>query len=338
MGKNITLRELRKFGFVEMGVKLANRFVRNLFYPQGDVYKFRRQYGNVDVYQTIWHYEEPEPDSRYIGDFYLDIDNHDLKEAQADAIEATEYLEEIGVTACHINVFFTGSKGFNVTVPWQLYLDYYEPELNRIWRLIAKDIYDRHQIDSIDLKVYDKRRLIRLANSIHSSTGLYKIPLTLDELYNYSILRIEEMAECKRVLYKTSGPVLIPKLREFFEDTRQIIAKRAERYPQTKQFPVRPFPGSDLPCIKCLLAGVEEGMRNGAAFTLTCYFKNKGDCEKNVVERLSSWNETNLPPLEPSEIFSIVKSVFENEYKIGCSSPILEEFCEEEQCPIAAKH
>ena len=330
-------RSLKSFRFVEAGVKLANRFVRNLFYRENEMYRFRRQYGNTDVYQTVWRYEKPEPDSRYIGDFYLDIDNHDLKEAQADAIEAAEYMEENGVPACHINVFFTGGKGFHVTAPWQLYVDYYEPKLNQVWKQAAKEIKNKKDVESIDLKIYDKRRLFRLINSIHGGTGLYKIPLTLDELYNYSILRIEELAECKRVLYKTSSPVLIPKLREFFEDTRQIIAKRAERYPQTRQFPANPFPNSDIPCIKNLLAGVKEGTRNGAAFTLACYFKYQGCGEQDVVKKLVSWNDRNLPPLESFEVMSIIKSVFENEYRIGCSSPMLEMFCDEDRCPIAER-
>jgi DNA primase large subunit len=127
-------------------------------------------------------------------------------------------------------------------------------------------------------------------------------------------------------------------MQEVLENAKLIVSKKIEKYSQTRQFPARSFPGPDLPCIKYLLAGVKEGMRNGAAFTLACYFKNQGDCEHAVVERLVSWNEGNLPPLEPFEILSIVKSVFENEYKIGCSSPMLEMFCDEEKCPLRSSH
>lgn len=96
-----------------------------------------------------------------------------------------------------IDVWFTGSKGFCTIIREKEILDL--PG--------AKDIPDRIKkicsymadgLKTFDRTVYDRCRIWRVPNTINSKTGLYKIPLTLDEFYTLNIDEIKLLAKSQR--------------------------------------------------------------------------------------------------------------------------------------------
>lgn len=102
----------------------------------------------------------------------------------------------------------------------------------------------------------------------------------------------------------------------------------------------QPYKGRDPPCIRELLKGVQEGLRNEAGIRLASYYINfKGYSPETVRKSiLKEWNKLNSPSLPWRELDSIVKSAVQGRYVYGCSDSILSSFCDRENCPIAPRN
>ena len=77
----------------------------------------------------------------------------------------------------------------------------------------------------------------------------------------------------------------------------------------------------DPPCIRLLLNGVSEGMRNESAVRLASYWLHFRKLKQSEVwGRLSEWNTRNKPPLDDRELRSCLESVAKHGYEYGCTS------------------
>jgi len=86
----------------------------------------------------------------------------------------------------------------------------------------------------------------------------------------------------------------------------------------------------DPPCIRLLLNGVKEGMRNEAAVRLASYWLQFRKMEpKEVFNRLLEWNVRNSPPMNEKELKNCLKSVLKHGYEYGCSGMLELGFCSE---------
>lgn len=83
-------------------------------------------------------------------------------------------------------------------------------DLNGIFKSIAEQIKTFSIHKTVDLKIYDNKRLFRVPNTINSSTGLYKIMLTPDELINLTEQDIKNLAKQPRNLTLKDKPVYNP--------------------------------------------------------------------------------------------------------------------------------
>lgn len=112
----------------------------------------------------------------------LDIDRDDLGEALADAGKLVAFLHRRypdleGV----VPVYFSGSKGFHIL----LELAHRPPPtagFHRTAKALAKALADRAGV-RIDESVYDIAHIIRLPNTRHPMTGLYKRCMDADALF-----------------------------------------------------------------------------------------------------------------------------------------------------------
>jgi len=71
---------------------------------------------------------------------------------------------------------------------------------------------------------------------------------------------------------------------------------------------------------QCLLTGTIPGHRNVAAHILATELRRVGLAEESTLHLLvESWNPKNLPPLEPAELRSVVRSVYgRSPFEYGC--------------------
>ncbi|MBC7130543.1 primase C-terminal domain-containing protein, partial [Candidatus Bathyarchaeota archaeon] len=96
------------------------------------------------------------------------------------------------------------------------------------------------------------------------------------------------------------------------------------------------YKGPNPPCIKALLEGVEEGLRNEVGIRLASYFLNfKKLSRARALEALQRWNSRNRPPLSSKELESIIKSAELHGYVYGCDDELLKANCKEDKCPLS---
>lgn len=69
--------------------------------------------------------------------------------------------------------------------------------------------------------------------------------------------------------------------------------------------------------------GVQEGMRNSAAFFLARVYREMGLDPEEVLLLLARWNQRNDPPLPERELRAVVKSAFSRPYRVGYRSVAL---------------
>jgi len=266
----------------------------------------------------------------YSDFLWFDIDSSNLNEALVNARDLIANIEKLDATLSEqLAIYFSGSKGFHVGIPANLFG--WEPsvDLPRIHKILAKDIAPDTPIDTA---IYEHNRLWRIPNTKHGKSGLYKVPLTNDQLTTWCIDRITQYAA-----RPTAEPALaIPgsrsiepndRLREMYEQIRDKI--RLPRIAKRNQGAL-PMAVEELkkPCIKQLLEGVEAGQRNEAAVRLSAACKKAGYSLERTLESMSDWNRRNQPPMSEGELETACRSAWEGQYDYGCNDPMLSGLCD----------
>lgn len=122
---------------------------------------------------------------------YFDFDSKaDLELAQKDAIEVANRLITRGMDEDNIGCYFTGGKGFSVEVEIDSYIT---PDK---FKAIVGDVAG--DLSTFDHVVADPNRIVRIAGTKHQNSGLYKIPLTPEELVSLKIDEIKLLAKNPR--------------------------------------------------------------------------------------------------------------------------------------------
>jgi DNA primase large subunit len=311
-----------------------------------EVNQFRFKNGNKGIYTSAYIYDGEDPyTAKILGDFYLDFDkdlsgeDHEsvFNQIRADAVSAIRYMTNVlDIKSQYINVFFSGGKGVHITVPYQALGVQPSENLHRIYKLMAEDISKFAKNGSIDLKIYDKRRLFRLVNSRHNKTNLYKIPLTIEELITMPLEDIRELAKDPRVIDRpktiNTSPRTLTAFNGFVKKFKEELAKKQAMNDRISSEPLKITP----PCVKELLENpVQKGQRNNTAAALLSFFKQQGISQEEATSRISSWNISYCsPPIEAKEIETTVNSIYNREYTFGCSSMKTLATCNQDKCEL----
>lgn len=119
---------------------------------------------------------------------WWDFDNKtNPSEAQTDCIELVHRLREKQIPTHDIQVYFSGNKGFNVVVD-------VDKELtpNQVYNICVDRLGDN--LKTLDTSLYDSVQILRVPGTKHQQSGLYKIPLSVEELNKLSIDDIKNKA------------------------------------------------------------------------------------------------------------------------------------------------
>jgi hypothetical protein len=119
----------------------------------------------------------------YCPVFFIDIDKDgDLAGAQQSTLQLIKRLvSEYFVNTEDLLYYFSGNKGFHVGIPGKM-MGIKSPQSGMGDRCKRVAVELTNDIENIDYKIYDDGRLFRLVNSINDKSGLYKIPITYEEL------------------------------------------------------------------------------------------------------------------------------------------------------------
>jgi hypothetical protein len=137
-----------------------------------------------------------------------------------------------------VGVYFSGAKGFHILVELLLGIGF-TPTVPATCKKLALSIAAKAGV-RIDTACYDHQRLVRLPNSRHPSTGLYKRFLTLDEVFVLDVPRIKELARHPAGFPVPAAGEFIPELEADWNDAAaespQVSAATPEGKPVVPKF------------------------------------------------------------------------------------------------------
>lgn len=258
-----------------------------------DVEDFRKQYRNKSVYISIQRYRSPAaPESNIqeisISDFVIDIDNTDLEQAHHDASVVFEYFRELDAQP---RIWFSGKKGFHISVPWQALGLMPNTELNQYFASAVSHIETICGLPSIDMKLYSGKRLLRLPNSIHPDTKLYKHEFNPDRFMSMSLEEILVAAVGPSKYNHKYEPVLSSAAKKWWDSLMQVYETSVEIRESKPVAPIKKLSGTPV-CMSHLLdKGCPEGFRNRAIINMTCFWKDQGLSMDEAIQRNLEWTK-----------------------------------------------
>jgi hypothetical protein len=348
--------------WVECGADLVGNekfpFTRKHYMFPEYTYQFREAYKNQGVYQTAMKYINPiwyqsdkgrwlinAGESMKFGDFYLDFDTvikteEDYQKLKEDVKTALRYITVImNIDYRQVRFFFSGGKGLHLTIPAQTLGLEPHAALNQIYRTIAEDIEQYCKNETLDMKIYDDKRMFRMVNSWNIKGQAYKIPLTFEEFHVLKYEDIKELAKNPREI-EVAPPVPSTRaklvIKQHIEDWTNKVNRRVEFSGKIKQLTELP------PCIKAMnekifRETIDERNNSGAA--LASFYLQQGMEYEEALARIYKWNEEQCsPPQKQREVEMTVKSVFNGQHKYGCATfERVSGVCDKENCPLFKK-
>lgn len=300
-----------------------------------------KRFNNIDVYSTNFLYNEDDQNqSDLIGPLYIDLDGdiHDeesYNKVKQDTLTAISYLNtNLKVPKEYIRIYFSGNKGFHLIIPHNVFGIKPCKDLNDKYKMIALDIKQFSLHKTIDTRIYDKKRLIRLPHSINGKTGLYKVPLTEE------VLRASNYASIK--LYASKDRTLEVNESTLVESARQAFTEATKVKPKTKKAGNTAYinPNYEIPlCIKYIYAtGAAQGSRNNTLMILASSLLQKGMEVEECIDALVTWDEEkNEPSMGANEVETTVRSAYRNLLdgrRYGCASITDLGLCVGKQCKL----
>ena len=241
---------------------------------------------------------EGESFCRYVP---IDIDSDDLNKAKETAFNIINQLSCLfDVDIDCIRIFFSGSKGFHLELPYSLFG--IEPCTNLPYRL--KKTMQKLEFD-VDMSMYQHNRLWRLPNTINSKTNLYKIQLKYRDL-DKSIDEIKSMAEKPSDVFDTYD--------EYCDtnDTLHSIYKNTEYtqvFSNKTNSPIPTLP----PTIKVPLPhGVPKDFRNQYLVKYGIQWRSQGIPLERALELALRWNDSCKPPEAQHKVKTTIKHLYDN--------------------------
>lgn len=211
-----------------------------------------------------------------------------------------------------IRVWFSGN-GYHVVIP-----DIFGFEPSRTLPQVVKKTLTHHF--PIGDSIYDGSRIIRVGYSYNSKSGLFKIPLSLKEIFNLSCEEIEEIALHQRTDYYAE------KLESIEPYLQNMILQPSEGKQMPKKGTVaQDDPSSIVTCVQKIYAeGPVQGSRHKKLLRMASSFRRDGVPQSGIVNMLQNWADT----IEPYEVKRLVNGVFEHGYRYGCNDEVMSEYCD----------
>lgn len=323
--------------YMEMGgiynIKGSNHFGRRIFIEPEQMPDIRKRFNNTDVYATVFSYDnEDQNKANLFGPLYLDLDleienEEDYFILKKDLISIVTYLEQnYGIPYNYIKFYFTGKKGFHLIISTQIFDISPNDKLNIYYKAIAKELNLCTMTNLIDTKIYDKKRLFRLSNSINSKSGLYKVPINYEQIISFSFAEMKEYASSpKSNVIAVTEPCekAINRYKEIVETIK--APKEKQNRGPIKLVDINELENSMPDCIvEILKSGAMKGNRNNTTIILASAFLQQGASYKDTLDIVNEWNEkSNCPSLDDNEVSITVASAYQQVQSgkgYGCSS------------------
>lgn len=305
--------------YIEIGGKVNGVFRRNIIVEKDKKQETINRYNFEDTYSTVYEYDNEEQDkANYIAPLYIDLDadhlERDYEKLRRDVLLLIRKLKTMfSLNDNNIQVFFSGSKGFHIIIPYEIFGFEYSKDINNKYKLLTTELKSYTITKSVDTRIYDNKRLFREPNSINSKTGYYKVQIDLSNLRTMSYDDLIEYAS-------TVKPLLLVD-NKYNDKARQAFDEFIERAKEIQKRSINHNVARTmlankelLPCVKYILAnGAVKGGRNNTAMALASALYQRDMNEERVLSIMKEWNDTKLDePLSDREIENTTRSAYRN--------------------------
>ena len=328
-----------EFRLCEVGYEYTTRdnerrFHRGEYILCEEVGNFAASHNFRSTFCSAYRYNSSELEKASLfGDLYLDLDDeNNFENVREDAKAVLSYFKIVyKIDPTDIDIYFSGKKGLHMIVPAHILGIEPDPHLNEIFKYIVSSISGYTPHKTVDLKIYDNRRLFRIPNTIHGDTGLYKVPLTVDEIMHASIdeIRTKAMSPVAKIRvkeYETNNTA-----KKTYQSAVEECAKVMKEMRKDKRYnmSINFIP----PCIQHILdEGASVGQRNITIACLTGFYKAYGKSMNETIDIISEWNSKNQSPTGMSELKRTVQSMFSGQKMFGCSTISTLTTCDPANC------
>jgi len=256
--------------------------------------------------------------SYYIDKIILDIDKQSLSDTEFLSFIryfVNETLQnDFQIKEDHIQVWFSGT-GFHIVLP---NLFGFKPSLDLPMTVKSTLVDVFPDCDSI----YDGARLIRAPFSFNKKSGLFKIPLTLKELYKLSFDDIKKKASTlpKKIDFaKYDFEEVDPYLNRFLK----LYVPKPIQNQETSRSAFDMDPSTVVTCMQTVLSkSPVHGETNDTMMRLAGWMRRNGMPREIVYRTLSEWSGND------KEAQSTTNSEFDKGYNYWCDDPIMAKHCD----------
>lgn len=253
---------------------------------------------NFRCFKSVQRYSKPhaEKDEHVWMPLFFDLDNeHDPAQTIEDVKKLYGFMTEIlQIQPQYIRVYFSGKKGFHVIVEPEVFDIRPHHEIHLKVKKAALHIAEHLCLKSFDTKVYSVRRVLRVPNSIHEDTKLFKIEVGLTDL-GKGIEFIRDKAKRPYTPTMPEEPAedisVVSEAKEFWQGIMMEVDEAEELSNLKPDHMIHDF--GDLPvCIKHMLSLPSlptANSGNRTILSIASYMKDIGWSEKKTLETIVPW-------------------------------------------------
>lgn len=235
-----------------------------------------------------------------ISELVIDIDNDDLSKSQQDAKLILEKLEKkYDVKLLYINTNFSGSKGFHIRIPSELFGGF-KPRKD-LPTLVKRICITLKENINIDETIYHTTALVRVQNTVNTKSGLYAIPLVPVEITNLGIDKIKEMAKEPRDGF--NSPISLKPVKKLVELKESLLAPSQPKPPSVKSHKNKSK--------ESIFSPKTTGDRHNALRSIVGKLIKKGLSNDDIMHIALLVNSRHQPPKSEDDIKATVKDLLE---------------------------
>ena len=262
----------------------------------------------------------------YINNIVLDIDKG--KQTDIELLEKTrEFVNDMcygmDIDESYVIPWFSGN-GYHIALS-----DVYKFESGVDLPRVVKNTLT-NDFPAAD-NIYDKTRLIRANYTVNKKTGLIKIPLSMDELFNYSAEEIHKLANLSGKLEDVIRPVNIQhkkvenRLRtpivNSIKKSKRVVSRSTELSDEMVT------PNQIAPCVQNMYrVGPQSGNRRNTLLRIISYYRRNGIPFSAALAMAQDWS-TKGEGFDSNEAIEVTKYIYFNDRKYTCMDDLMDAHC-----------
>ena len=274
---------------------------RSIYLYDKDAYKYSKENGGLKDYFG----------KRDIDNIILDIDKGKSSDehTREKAISMVYRLEEFDVSHKSIQCYFSGS-GYHISIPNSCFGFICSDNIHYIVKNTVGKLFPE-----VDNSIFMRTGIYRIAHTVNKKTNLYKIPISVGELFDKRI-DFNELASKSRIGYAYSERIGNNEMQKY-------IVNEAPRVKQANKV-IEPL--DVVPCVQRMLqAGPQEGNRNQTLMRIASHCSRHGIPSEYAKSMILHWNNNSL---NENEVIEKVEYTYNRGYKYGCQDSIMHANCQ----------